>query len=146
MSDEQSLMRFRVRSVELAIEAGVVEEVVEQSSLTLVPGVPSHIPGVVAVRGEAVPLLDLGAFLGLEATGTDDVRESRVLLVRVTPYRVGLLCDAVLGIVTFDSAQHAPPASLQPAALRGYSSAELDLGGAVGALLDLPSLLEAARA
>jgi len=140
------LLRFRVAGAQLAIPVRVVEEIVDRGALTTIPGVPPHIRGIVAVRGEAIPLLDLEAFLGLAPSERAEDRSARVLVVRVEPYRVGLLCDVVAGVAAVAPSALEPPRASQPPALRDFAAAELDLGYAVAAVLDLRRLLEAARA
>lgn len=140
------LLRFRVAGAQLAIPVVAVEEIVDHGALTAIPGVPSHIPGIVAVRGEAVPLLDLEAFFGLPPGEKVEDRSARVLVVRVEPYRVGLLCDVVAGVAVIAPPALETPRACQPPALRDFAAAELDLGDAVAAVIDLRRLLEAARA
>jgi chemotaxis signal transduction protein len=140
------LLRFRVSGAELAVSAGEVDEIVELSVTTSVPGVSPHVPGLLAVRGEPLPLLDLAAFLGLPAQARAQDRDPRVLVARVLPFRVGLLADSIAGIASVTRAQLAAPAILRPEALRRFARAELDLGDRVVAVLDLGRLLEAARA
>lgn len=144
--DRVQLVRFRVSTAELAVPAANVEEIVERTATTPIPGVPSHIPGIVALRGEAVPLLDVGAFLGLPASEGVEDRRARVLVVHVEPYRVGLVCDVVTGVAAVARSALESPRASQPASLRELSTAEIDLGHAVAAVLDLRRLLETARA
>jgi purine-binding chemotaxis protein CheW len=146
MSEAITLLRFRVGAAELAVPASFVEEIVDRGPLTAVPGVPAHIPGILGVRGEAVPILDLHRFLGLSGGLDDEERPPRVLVVRFGRYRVGLLCDRVAGVAVFDESQLESPHAAQPPPLRSYARAEIDVGSSIAALLDLPRLLEAARA
>lgn len=140
------LLRFRVSGAELAVVAREIEEIVELSVTTSVPGVSPHVPGLLAVRGEPLPLLDLAAFLGLPAEARAEDRDPRVLVARVLPFRVGVLADSITGITGVTEDQLAPPTILRPELLRQFARAELDMGDRVVALLDLGRLLEAARA
>lgn len=141
------LLRFRVGATQLAIPVRLVEEIAPLGARTVVPGVPRHIPGIIAVRGDAVPLLDLAIFVGLPpAEERNDDREARVLVVRGERHRVGLLCDSVMGVAVISTPRLEPPAAIQPPALREHATAQLDLGDGVAAVIDLDRLLEAARA
>jgi purine-binding chemotaxis protein CheW len=146
MSGPISLVRFRVGNAELAVPTSCVEEIVDRGPLTAVPGVPSHIPGLLGVRGEAVPILDLQRFLGLSDEDGDEERVARVLVVQHDRYRVGLLCDRVAGVSVCDESQLETPRVAQPPSLRSYAQAEIDMGTSIAALLDVARLLEAARA
>ncbi|UJR80101.1 chemotaxis protein CheW [Sandaracinus amylolyticus] len=142
----QQVVRFRVASAQLAIAAEHVDEIVPCETPTIVPGVPAHVAGIVAVRGDAVPLLDLRIFLGLGDAVRSEDREPRVLVVRAAGYRVGLICDLVVGIRAIGDERFGPPASVQPPELREHARAQLDLGDSIAVVLDLERMLEAARA
>ena len=140
------LLRFRVSGAELAVAASEVEEIVELSATTSVPGVARHVPGLLAVRGEPLPLLDLATFLGLPAQARAEDREPRVLVARAAPFRVGVLADSIAGIAAVTNERLGQPNIIRPERLRQFARAELDVGDSIVAVLDLPRLLEAARA
>lgn len=140
------LLCFAVRGAELAVAATDVEEIVPLGTVTPVPGVPVHVTGVQPLRGQALPLLDLGAFLGLPEAPDGRAPAPRVLVASAPPYRVGLLVERVHGVVGIDELTSRDLELLEPAPVRARSVAALDRGGSVAALLDLLGLLEAARA
>jgi purine-binding chemotaxis protein CheW len=111
------------------------------------PLAPAHIPGVVSLRNQVVPLLDLGRFLELApraaAAPGEAGRPGRIVLVTAAGMRVGLLCDRVLGI------EEVPPSRLRrcqvvqgEALVEHAQEAELEAGVLV--VLSLERLLEAA--
>lgn len=142
----RSILQFRCRGSVLGVDAHAVEAIVERSELTPIPCAPAHVPGLIAVRGDAVPVLDLGTFFGLEGESADADRDPRVVVVRSSRYRVGLLCDAVRGIRSLLRTEIEPAHACQPVSLRRHAFGETFLDGAVTPLLDLEALLEAARA
>ena len=153
--ESETVVRFWVSSTQLAVPAASVDEIVSLEAPTLVPGVPRHVAGIVAVRGDAVPLLDLGALLGLGAagpgaasvpSGLSEDRDPRVLVVRGGPYRVGLICDLVSSVAAVALARMTSAETIQPPELRRFAEARVDLGDGMAVLLDLPRMLEAARA
>lgn len=130
--------------MELAIFAEDVEEVTEPSEITPIPCAPVHVPGVVPVRGEALPLFDLACFLGLSGEGADE--RPRMLIVRSPLYRVGVLCDQVLGVTSVAAAAIQEARVSGPPSLRRYALGEVELRGGVTPVLDLEALLAAGRA
>jgi purine-binding chemotaxis protein CheW len=138
------LVFFRVHDAELAVAATDVEEIVGLGALTPLPGVPAHVAGVQALRGQALPVLDLAAYLSL--TGAVPESPPRLLVANVPPYRVGLIAHRVLGIGGIDETLLAELELLRPERLRAAARAALDRGDRVAALLELHRLLEAARA
>ncbi len=139
-----SITRARFGDVELALLSRDVEEVTAVSAVTPIPCAPPHVPGIVALRGEAIPVFDLASFLGLSTAAPAEV--PRMLIVRSRQYRVAVVCDQVLGVADVARGAMREAAVAGNPALRRYASAELDLGGSVVPLLDLEALLAAGRA
>lgn len=87
---------FRVGGRLLASSIGEVNEIMVPQLLTSVPGTQSWMLGVANVRGNLVPVVDLGLFLFGATTTVGD--RTRVLLVRQgVSGSVGLLVDEVAG-------------------------------------------------
>jgi purine-binding chemotaxis protein CheW len=68
-----------------------VREVVPALPATPVPGAPPYVEGVVRLRGEVVPVLDVRKRLGLEARSA--TRKTRFLVVNVGGRPVALVVD-----------------------------------------------------
>lgn len=92
-----------------AIDVERIREVVERGPVTLIPGAPPAVCGLAAIRGRAVPVVDLAALLG----GDDEAGATRVIIALVGGEPVGLLVADVDEVVTVD------PAAVQSFALPG---------------------------
>jgi len=70
-------------------------------------GAPAFVKGVSIVRGEPLPIVDLGALLGLEG----EAAPSRLLTLRVGERHLALAVEAVLGIREVDTSvlEDVPP-------------------------------------
>ena len=87
---------FRVGARRLASSIGEVNEIMVPQVLTPVPGTQPWLLGVANVRGNLVPVVELGLFLFGSATLIGE--RTRVLLVRQgNSGSVGLLVDEVSG-------------------------------------------------
>ncbi len=62
----RSLLTFTVGGRLCALDVGAVDRVVEWRRPVLAPTGPSHVDGVIQVRGDVLPVLDVGRYLGLE--------------------------------------------------------------------------------
>ena len=146
----QTYLVFRVESVWLAVPAELVDEISDTPDVTPVPLVPDHIPGVMNLRGHAVPLLNLSRFLGLDPEDRGDDSEGvhsfkRVAVVCAGGMRVGLLCDRVRGVVEIPAAAHRNPAVVQGRRIVEFAVAEVQHDGGILVLLELERLLMSAR-
>lgn len=58
-------LTFTLREEDYAIDIAKVREVLDVTAMTKIPQMPSYISGVINLRGNVVPVLDLGARLGM---------------------------------------------------------------------------------
>lgn len=105
-----------------ALPVASVHEVLDPPPMTLVPNAPAHTPGLVNVRGNVMPLLDLRTRFGMEPVADGDT--TRVIVTRMDrqgdAFLVGLRADAVYEVIdiALNSIRPAPPNSTRwPAAL-----------------------------
>lgn len=105
-----------------ALPVANVREVLDPPPMTQVPFAPDHAPGLVNVRGNVMPLLDLRRRFGMEAVADRDT--TRLIVTHIDlggdAFLVGLRADAVYEVVDIDAAsiRPAPPGSTRwPAAL-----------------------------
>jgi purine-binding chemotaxis protein CheW len=94
------LLLFRCGAQVLAVEAGVVREIIPGQAATRIPGAPAAVRGLVNVRGTLVPVVDTAVALGLSAA---DGGASLVLIER-NGRPVGLAVDEVLDLVSVPAA------------------------------------------
>ncbi|HET6437612.1 MAG TPA: chemotaxis protein CheW [Anaeromyxobacter sp.] len=134
---------LRILGGRYAFEAALVTEVVRLGPLTRLPSAPPFLTGVFTHRGEVMPVLDIAQLTG---QGTVPVRPStRAAIVHCGPWKVAVVSDGVEGLIAI------PRRALEPAPAEASGMAEFLSGvaqdplGAV-AILDLPRLVEAARA
>ena len=101
-----SLLICRVGSRLCGLQLGHVVETMRLLPIDSIAGAPSFICGLSTIRGESVPVVDLGALLGVEQTAM-----KRIVLIDVDHRRVALAVDAVLGTRELgeDSLRGLPP-------------------------------------
>lgn len=75
--------------------------------ISKVPKVPPYIAGIMNLRGEVVPIVNLRKKIGLPAAPV--TKESRIVIVNVLGKIIGLLVDCVYKVVTFEEAEITSP-------------------------------------
>lgn len=145
--ESEALLTFRVGSALLGVPAELVQEVTDRGEASPIPLSPKHIVGLMPLRGEAIPLVDMNRFLGIEsqAAEVDLERPPRVLVVQAEGMVVGLCCERVMGIEHVPLLTLAPPRIHANSAMAPYVTAEADRDRSVLARLNLGALLKAAR-
>lgn len=91
------LCTFNVEQLYVGIEVSCIQEILRFQPLTRVPLSPSTVRGLMSLRGQIVPVLDLRERLGLPAA--TDERESFVVLIRTAEGPVSLVVDRVGDVV-----------------------------------------------
>ena len=137
----QQFLRFALGEERYAVRIDAVREILEVTQMTPLPRLPQFVRGVMNLRGAVVPVVDLGARLGLPPTEVG--RRTCVVIVDVgaseegAAQTMGMLVDAVYEV--FDSAladQEVVPrlgTRIDPAFIRcmvrvrGQATPELDL-------------------
>ena len=83
------------------IKVALVHEVLDPPAMTRVPNAPSFAPGLINVRGNVLPLIDLRNRFGMEPT--EDTETSRVIVSEVSSsghtIHVGVKTDAVFEVI-----------------------------------------------
>lgn len=104
-------LTFSVADEILGIAINDVKEIIEISHITAVPMTPEYIRGVINLRGNVVPVVDLSARLGHNASEIS--KRSCIVLVEVhsadSKQNLGMLVDQVQEILEI------APQNIQPA-------------------------------
>lgn len=104
-------LTFLVGSESFAISILDVKEIIEIANVTPVPLTPDYIHGVINLRGNVVPVIDLSARLKHRCAEVS--KRSCIVLVEVDALEgaqlIGMLVDEVREILEI------PPANIQPA-------------------------------
>jgi purine-binding chemotaxis protein CheW len=111
--DQAQYLTFYLAGEEYAVGILHVREIIEYGSVTRLPSTPHSIRGVINVRGNVVPIVDLAVKFGLEPTPVT----SRTCIVIVEldldteQSMMGIVADSVSQVVELTSADIvAPPA------------------------------------
>lgn len=101
------LLAFRLGREEYALDILRIREILKPREVTEVPRAPTFVLGVVAVRGQVIPVVDLRLRLRLPAG--PPTRESRILIVTKGEERYGVLVDGVQQVVRLRDEDVEPP-------------------------------------
>src|ERR1700693_6439065 len=94
---QQQFLTFLLAAEEYAINIQRVKEIIEYTAITKVPKVPQWIRGVINLRGNVVPVVDLAARFGIEESPV--TKTSCIVIVEVEQDTertvMGVIADAV---------------------------------------------------
>ncbi len=114
MDDTHQYLTFRLGEEEFAIEINKVREVLDYTTLTKVPRTPDFLRGVINLRGNVVPVIDLRLNLGMSAI--ERSVETCIVIVEVSvdgeQVQLGALADSVHEVVNIEPDEIDPPPRL----------------------------------
>ena len=111
----ESLCTFDVDSLFIGIEINRIQEILRAQPVTPVPLAPSAIRGLMSLRGQIVPVIDLAERLGVQLAQTSEVFN---VLIRTADGPVSLLVDRVGDVVEVPSDAFEPAPDTLRSSLR----------------------------
>ena len=89
--DSQKYLIFMAGHLKLGVAAEDVVEILNNQVITYLPMVPNFIRGIINMRGQMIPILDICARMGMAAREDD----SLVVVINLDDVQLGLLVDGV---------------------------------------------------
>ncbi len=105
--DLNQLISFIVGEEEYGLEILRVKEVIRIREITRLPRAPSFVKGIINLRGDVIPIIDLRDKFGLEHKEYTSM--TRVIVVDVDGRLVGMVVDAASQVVRVPADQIDPP-------------------------------------
>ena len=107
MVDEGERVQYIVIKLggeQYGIDIKYVDNIVRMQSITRVPHVPNYIKGVINLRGEVIPVLNLRLKMGLEEVA--ETHTSRIIILKTEQFGLlGFIVDEVREVVTLSERQ-----------------------------------------
>lgn len=128
---------FRMGDEVFGIEIERVVEILKSQKTHTLPELPEFLSGVITVRGEVLPLLDLRRRFGLAST----FKKERVMIVRYDNEKIGIVVDEVQEIISLDTKDITHPPSIFKGLKKKYLTGLGKKGDTIIIILNLDDLL-----
>ena len=120
-----------------------VQEILDMRPIARLPQAPVNLLGMIDVRGQGIPVLDLRLTLGLEPA--EDNENTRIVVLRIVgpekELTIGLRADRVFEVTVLDQDELDPPPAIS-ASWQSHSIAGIGRrNGAFVTVIDLDRLL-----
>ena len=97
---------FRIGEEDFAVDISRVVEFLRPQRVYALPELPDFVSGVITVRGEVLPLLDLRKRFSIQSSQTEEL----IIIVRYDDEKIGLLVDEIKEILSLTPGEiTAPP-------------------------------------
>ncbi|MFN2449705.1 MAG: chemotaxis protein CheW [Candidatus Baltobacteraceae bacterium] len=87
------VVSFALGSEEYGVDISQVQEIIRMVEITHVPRAPHFMEGVINLRGQLIPIIDLRTRFGMPRTGK--TKSTRIVVTEIGSKRVGIVVDGV---------------------------------------------------
>ena len=103
-SDVTQYIKIEMGAETFGIDIGFVDNILRMQRITRVPNMASYIKGVINLRGEIVPIINLRAKMGLEEI--EETKATRIIIIKMEQVgKVGFIVDCVKEVVSISEEQ-----------------------------------------
>lgn len=128
---ELEVLTFNLSGETFALEAAIVQEILDPLPETRVPGSPAFAGSVINFRGKVIPLADIRIAFGM--TADEATADSRIVVTEIDiqgePTLIGLRTDKVNEVTTLAEADAETPPSVGMRWRQDYISCLVKRGG-----------------
>ena len=107
LEDSTNLVTFRLGSGEYAIDIMQAKEIIKMEKITLIPNAPDFVEGVINLRGNIIPIIDLKKRFNLEEIEGD--KNTGIIIVKIEDVDMGIIIDSISKVVSISNSDIQPP-------------------------------------
>lgn len=141
--EQQQFLTFLLKEELFAINIHPIKEIIEYGQLTKVPMVPEFVRGVINVRGNVVPIIDLAMRFGWASTPV--TKRSCIVIIEVESegesLEIGVVVDAVSEVLEISLADIEPAPSFGARLRTDFIEGMGKIDGEFIVLLDVSKVL-----
>ncbi len=135
----RELIAFRIGQQEFCVDIMSVREIRGWTPATPLPRAPGYMKGVINLRGAVLPIVDLGARLGLSTS--EPTARHVIMVAHIGGRTVGLLVDAVSDIIQLTDEAVQPTPDVASDQVRTFVKGIFAVDGRMISLLELEWIL-----
>jgi purine-binding chemotaxis protein CheW len=138
-TQKDKYLTFHLGDEDYGIEIRHVLEIVGIQRITEVPDMPGFVRGVINLRGQVIPVIDVRLRFGMEAREYDD--RTCTIVVMINETQVGLIVDTVSEVRDIPEENVSAPPEIGRGQASQYIMGMAKVGDEVKILLDVQRLL-----
>jgi len=108
--EERQLVVFDLANEAYGVDINAVDGIIRMQVITKVPMTLDFVEGVINLRGEVIPVVDMRKRFGLQVT--EETKDSRIVVVDISGHKVGMVVDAVTEVLRITADSIEPPSSV----------------------------------
>ena len=108
--EERQLVVFDLADEAYGVDINAVDGIIRMQVITKVPRTLEFVEGVINLRGEVIPIVDMRKRFGLRVT--EETKDSRITVADMGGHKVGMIVDAVNEVLRITADSIEPPSSV----------------------------------
>jgi purine-binding chemotaxis protein CheW len=106
--DSVKVVSFRLGTEEYGVDIAQVQEIIRMVEITHVPRAPHFMEGVINLRGQLIPIIDLRTRFGMSRIPA--TKSTRIVVTEIGTKRVGMIVDSVSEVldIPIENVEDAP--------------------------------------
>ena len=102
------VVSFQLGTEEYGVDISQVQEIIRMVEITHVPRAPHFMEGVINLRGQLIPIIDLRTRFGMKRI--DATKSTRIIVTEIGSKRVGIVVDSVSEVnnIPIENVEEAP--------------------------------------
>ena len=134
-----NLVTFKLGQNEYAIDIMQAKEIIKMEKITLIPNAPDYVEGVINLRGNIIPIVDLKKRFNLEEN--DGEKNTGIIIVKIDDVDMGIIIDAISKVVSIATSNIQPPPPMLSGIGQKYIKGVAKLEDKLLVVLDLEKLI-----
>jgi len=106
---KNKFLLFKIADEEFGIEIAYVKEIINMVSITQVPSTPDYVKGIINLRGDIVPILDVRTRFRMPWREYDDL--TCIVVLEKETDKIGIIVDEVNEVKFINEGNIKPPPS-----------------------------------
>lgn len=147
MEQINQYLTFRMQDEEYALNISNVKEILEVPVITRIPRMPDFMTGVINLRGNVLPVVDLRRKFGL---GNTEIATSTAIIVIEVPsgennkiQNIGIFADEVHKVITIEPSAIEPPPKINAGINTSFMAGMGHVDGKFVTILEITEILTA---
>ena len=95
--DTKKFLTFLSDGLTFAVDAGYVSEIITNYTITVLPHVPSFIKGIINLRGQIIPIIDIRE--RMHKPMLENTESSCIIVLDINSVSIGIFVDTVSHVV-----------------------------------------------
>lgn len=136
-SKRNQIVIFQLGKEEYAVDIIQSKQIIKISKITPVPNTPEYIRGVINLRGQIVPVVDLRRRFDIDGIAQNE----RIITVEIKDSLIGLVVDNINEVLWFDLEELEPAPEVDGGIRQEYVMGVVKRGERLLVLIDLNKML-----